>query len=126
MFLSNSGEVLSAVPVSTNPPDGATGVPIYYQISVRFNEAANPSTISFNLSPAVSGTVSYEECEILRYDYDNPNLYFTEYCSRLVFTPSADLSVNTTYTATLSGSVNYTWNFTTGDSGATDTFSRTS
>jgi len=117
---------LSVTTISTNPPDGATDVPLYLQISIEFDQAVDASTITLSFNPPLSGSMNYEECDILRYDYSNPGLYFTEPCYRLVFTPDTDLLPNTTYTATVSGgglTSPYTWTFTTGSLSATGEFS---
>jgi Ice-binding-like/Bacterial Ig-like domain len=101
------------VVIFTIPTNGATGVPINQSISATFSEAMNPSTISgttFTLSGpgnvAVTGTVTYIPAG-----------------SVATFTPTANLALSTTYTATittgatnLAGTAvasNYTWSFTT-------------
>ena len=93
---------------STSPASGATGVAVDTVVTATFSEAMDDSTIttsSFTLD-GVSGSVTY-----------NSGTYTA------TFTPSANLSYNTTYTATLSTAVTdvvgnplasvYSWNFTT-------------
>jgi stringent starvation protein B len=94
--------------VSTSPAADATGVAISTTVSVTFSEAMNASTIttsSFTVG-GVSGSVSY-----------NSGTYMA------TFTPSANLSYSTTYTANLSTAITdaagnplasaYSWSFTT-------------
>jgi len=94
--------------VSTSPANGATGVAISTAVSATFSEAMNASTIttgSFTVG-GVSGNVSY-----------NSGTYTA------TFTPSANLSYGTTYTANLSTAITdaagnplaaaYSWSFTT-------------
>jgi len=94
--------------VSTSPAADATGVAINAAVSATFNEAMNAATIttgSFTLD-GISGSVSYDS-----------GTYTA------TFTPSANLSYNTTYTATLSTAITdtsgnplaaeYPWSFTT-------------
>ena len=97
--------------ISTVPVNGATAVPLSQAVSATFNEAMNCVTLTaatFTLTgpgtTAVAGTVS---------------------CAGTVatLTPSAQLTVNTLYTATISTGAkdpagtplagNYTWTFTT-------------
>ena len=91
--------------------NGSTGVPINTGIAATFTEAMDPLTITTatftfkNGSTNVSGTVTYS-------------------LVTAVFTPASNLSVNTTYTATittgakdLAGNAlasNYVWSWTTG------------
>ncbi|WP_041726160.1 Ig-like domain-containing protein [Caldisericum exile] len=99
--------------LSTNPVDGATGVAVDTTISATFDKDIDTSTLttsSFTLKDSsnnsVSGTVSYDSSS-----------------KTATFTPSSNLSSNTTYTATLSGSIkdtsgnlmgaDYSWSFTT-------------
>ena len=94
--------------VSVSPEADATGVAISTAVSATFNEAMNELTIttgSFTLD-GVSGSVSYDS-----------GTYTA------TFTPSGDLSYDTTYTATLSTAITdaagnplasaYSWSFTT-------------
>jgi hypothetical protein len=96
--------------ISTDPPDGATGIPIGTPISVTFSEAMDASSIvpaAFILAGAggnVSCTASYSG-------------------AKATFTPASSLADNTTYTATVTTAVkdvagnrmagNRTWTFTT-------------
>jgi O-glycosyl hydrolase len=96
-----------------SPANGATGVAIGSAVTASFNIGANASTITtstFTLSAqgggAVAGTVSVAGGGL-----------------SATFTPNASLAYSTTYTATLTTSVqstagtalasNYTWSFTT-------------
>jgi hypothetical protein len=94
--------------VSVSPEDEATGVAVDTVVTATFSEAMDDSTIttsSFTLD-SVAGSVSY--------DSDT----FTA-----TFTPSASLTADTTYTATLSTAitdvagnslaVEYSWSFST-------------
>jgi len=115
-----SGDSVSVVGVDTTPPTvsstspaaDATGVAVDTMVSVTFSEAMDSSTIttgSFTLrrgTTPVSGSVSY-----------NSGAYTA------TFTPTANLSYSTTYTATLSTAITdaagnplastYSWSFTT-------------
>jgi hypothetical protein len=97
-----------------DPASGATGVALDTVVTATFSEAMNASTITtsnFTLkigSTPVSGSVSY-----------NAGTYTA------TFTPSADLTDDTIYTASISTAVTdvagnglgatSTWNFTTGE-----------
>lgn len=100
--------------ISTNPVNGATGVPINRSIAATFSEAMNPATISattFTLTApggvAVLGTVAYAVSG-----------------SAALFTPTAPLAANTLFTATITTGAqdlagnplasNFVWTFTTG------------
>ena len=95
----------------TIPANAATGVPINQAVSAIFSKPMDPSTISttsFTLTQggnSIPGAVTYIG-------------------TSAVFTPTAHLSFNTTYTATITTGAkdlegnaltsNYAWNFTTG------------
>jgi len=97
---------------STSPVASATGVAVTTTVTATFSETMAASTItttSFTLKAGtapVSGSVSY-----------NSDTYTA------TFTPSANLAIGTTYTATLSTTITdaagnplasaYSWNFTT-------------
>ena len=97
--------------ISTSPIDTASGISLSRQIDATFNEAMNPSTINtstFTLkqgTTVISGSVSYTG-------------------STATFSPSASLTANTNYTATISTGAEdpagnallkeYVWSFTTG------------
>ncbi len=103
---------------STNPPDGATSVGINSAITATFSESMNASTVGAAFtstgpgSNSVAGTV----------DYDAPS-------NTATFTPTGNLAINTSYTATISTDAqdlagnaladDFVWSFTTG--GAPDT-----
>jgi len=98
--------------VSVLPASGATGVAVNTVVTATFSEAMSASTITtsnFTLKAGttpVSGSVAY-----------NSSTYTA------TFTPSANLTPNTTYTATLSTAITdaagnplasaYSWSFTT-------------
>jgi hypothetical protein len=96
--------------VSTKPAAGASGVDLNTKIQATFSAAMDPSSITdltFTVEPGVTGSV----------DYDATSKTAT-------FTPSAKLTANKSYTATIKGGVkdaagnalasDYTWKFTTG------------
>ncbi|MBK9728845.1 MAG: Ig-like domain-containing protein [Saprospiraceae bacterium] len=101
---------LCPIVISTNPTDGATGVPLNQIITVTFNKEMNPATIDLNsltiigISP-VGGTISYSGLTA-------------------TFTPGSLLQENTTYTGRVTRAVkdtvgnalqvDYVWTFTTG------------
>ena len=95
--------------VSTNPIDGATGVPVNSTIVTTFSEAMDASTINdstFTMSNGATGMVSYDDTT-----------------QTATFTPSANLNYATTYTATIIKDVkdlagnpiasDFVWSFTT-------------
>jgi hypothetical protein len=106
-------EITSVCPVvvSTQPVNGATNVPVGQIVTATFNGKVNPATVttsSFLLSNGtapVAGTVTYMG-------------------QTASFTPSAPLTLNTTYTATIKTTVkdmmgnalqkDYIWTFSTG------------
>jgi hypothetical protein len=98
---------------STNPANGATGVPINHAVSATFSKAMDPTTISattFTLTgpgaTPVSGAVTYAAVG-----------------NTATFTPTSTLAPNTTFTATITTGVrdiagnalasNFVWSFTT-------------
>jgi methionine-rich copper-binding protein CopC len=111
------GQPSPAIPpflISTNPANGATGVPFNQKITATFSEAMDPATIStatFTLmqgTTPVAGTVTYSG-------------------TTATFTPTSNLLPNTTYTASVTsgakdlygealvnGVVPNPWSFTTG------------
>ena len=103
-----AGPVTPAV-TSETPASGATNVAVSTAPTATFNEAVQPSTISFTLEnssgSSVAGSVSY-----------NSTTNVT------TFTPTSALADNTTYTATVSGAEStsgvsmtapFSWSFTT-------------
>ena len=106
-------EVVGVCPIviSTNPVDGASGVPLSQIVKATFNEEMNPLTInqsSFTISVAgtpIAGTVTYSG-------------------KIATFTPASRLAVNTLYTGRITTEVkdvdgnalqtDYVWTFTTG------------
>ncbi|MDB5201334.1 MAG: hypothetical protein JWQ27_743 [Ferruginibacter sp.] len=108
---SASADITAPVIISTDPANGVVGVVLNKRISANFSKLMNPATInnaSFLLKQgtnAIAGVVSYSG-------------------TTAVFTPSANLTINTVYTATITTAVkdlsgnalvaDYTWTFTTG------------
>jgi hypothetical protein len=99
--------------ISTVPTNGATGVPINQALSAAFSEAMTPSTISastFTLKATAGGSVTGA-------------VTYTAAGSIATFTPAANLTPSTSYTATitmdaqdLAGNAlatDYEWTFTT-------------
>lgn len=109
---SASTDVMAPTVTLVNPLDAATGVATNAAIKATFSEAMDPLTVkgaNFTLSSAggsVAGTVSVNPLNTIA-----------------TFTPSANLAVNTTYTATVTTGVTdqagnplaavKAWNFTT-------------
>ncbi len=108
-------EILGVCPVvvSTNPDNLRTGVPLNQVITVTFNGAMNPATITTSAITlqgpgATPGTISYSGLTAS-------------------FTPSSPLKPNTTYTGRVNTTVkdvtgnalqtDYVWTFTTGAEG---------
>ena len=111
-LFNTSGGVDATAPTltSTDPANGATGVPLNKRVSVTFSEPMDPLSISMTVNQgatAVPGTVSYTG-------------------NTATFTPMANLAASTLYTATvgagakdLAGNVLVPstlnpWSFTTG------------
>jgi M6 family metalloprotease-like protein len=105
------GGATNPVVTQTTPASGATGVAVATAITATFSKDMNASTITtstFYLNNGVTGTVSYNTGT-----------------KTATFTPSADLALNTTYTATITNgvkdtgghplTVNKSWSFTTND-----------
>ncbi|MEO6253190.1 MAG: Ig-like domain-containing protein, partial [Ferruginibacter sp.] len=106
----STGSTLSPVVISTDPANNATGVPLNKTVTATFNMPMNPLTINtttFKLmqgATAVAGIVTYSG-------------------NTASFTPTAPLTLNTLYTATIttgakntvgtSLAANYVWSFTT-------------
>ena len=90
------------------PNDGATDVPVTATISATFSKAMNTTSVegAFSIVPTIAGTFSWTDGD-----------------TKMIFTPSADLAYNTTYTATISTTAkdleenhlesDYIWSFTT-------------
>jgi ice-binding like protein/Big-like domain-containing protein len=99
---------------STIPANGATGVPLNQAISATFSEPMNPATITTTTftvngpgATAVAGAVTYVAAS-----------------NTAIFTPAANLTANTVYTATITTgamsaggdalAANFVWTFKTG------------
>ena len=108
---SASGDVTAPTVTAISPPDGAASVALGTEISATFSEAMNVASINtttFTLmkgSTSVAGTVTYAG-------------------NKYVFTPTASLQANSTYTAKIDASAKdlngnllsggaYSWSFTT-------------
>ena len=116
VFTTSVGADTTAPTVSsTSPANGATGVGVSAPVTVRFSEMVDPTTVSSATvtlqgpGGAVAATVSYASAT-----------------STASLTPSAQLALNTTYTATVKGGASgvkdlagnalgadVTWSFTT-------------
>ncbi|MBI5764730.1 MAG: Ig-like domain-containing protein [Planctomycetes bacterium] len=100
--------------VSTNPTDMATGVPLNKKITATFSEAMDSSTIS-----AASLTVVGPGAAPISGD-----VTYAAVGTTATFTPVSNLTVNTTYTVTITTAardlagnalaLNIVWTFTTG------------
>ncbi len=110
-FATGTSTCVSATPIVTGvtPLAGTAGVCTNLPLTATFNIAMNPATINtntFTLAPATLGTVTLDGTQKVA-----------------TFTPTANLAVGTTYTATITtgaqstGNValaaNYVWSFTT-------------
>lgn len=110
-FTTGTGtDTIAPTVLSTVPADGATGVAVTTVVAATFDEAIDPVTVdntSFFVNDGagnVDGTITFVD-------------------NTATFTPSADLAVNTVYTATLTTDVtdasgnpladNVVWSFTT-------------
>ncbi len=113
--------------LSTNPVNLAVDVPIDQVVTVTFNEKMNPATISQaafsmtspdttgNKKTALSKTTTIVTAGNVAYNNSNYTMSFT---------PNNNLTINTTYTVTVSSSIkdlmgnalqaNYVWTFSTG------------
>jgi uncharacterized repeat protein (TIGR01451 family) len=107
----NGADTLPPLILETTPNDGAADVDVGVTIEAVFNEDMDETTVTadvFTLIPSVPGVFGYN---------DGTNT--------LTFDPDTDLTLNTTYTATIAGSVtdqvgnlmgdDYSWSFTTGE-----------
>ncbi|MDN3688536.1 Ig-like domain-containing protein [Cyclobacterium jeungdonense] len=126
-------EVLGICPEveSTNPDKDAVGIQLNNEISVTFNEAMNPASISpgvfslkvVNASASGRMAIASEAPEEI-----TGELTFEEETNKMSFKPDVDLLPNTTYTGRVEPVVAdkmgnvlqaaYEWNFTTGVSPA--------
>jgi hypothetical protein len=117
-FTTEAGDITPPIVLSVTPVNGATGVSVNTTVTANINEAINASTVTgstFQLRDAgsnlVSATVSTSS-------------------NQITLTPTAALTVSTTYTVTIVGGAsgvkdlagnalvnNYSWSFTTAPSG---------
>ncbi|KAF0219003.1 MAG: type IV pilus assembly protein [Geobacteraceae bacterium] len=110
-----SGDTTPPTVTFTDPVSGATNVPINSIITATFSEPMDAATITsatFTLNGGVTGAVTYNAAS-----------------NEAVFTPSVNLSSNTTYTATITTGVKdlagnamaqtKTWSFTTANTDTT-------
>ncbi|SDS52762.1 Ig-like domain-containing protein [Pseudarthrobacter equi] len=106
-----NGSSSATVPTvsSTSPAAGATNVATASPVKATYDRAVDPSTVTFNVRDAsnagVPGTLTYDSLT-----------------NTSVFTPTASLGYNTTFTATVSGAKGsngqamaapFSWSFTT-------------
>lgn len=110
--------------ISTNPANAANNVPLNQVITVTFNEAMNPLTITpsaFALSSPSGARIANPS----RTASDIPGtLVYNDASHSMVFTPNVELKPNATYTGTVATSVKdlagnslqvaYVWTFSTG------------
>ena len=106
-FTTGQLDTIQPTVVSTNPKNGAVGVPTNSAVSITFSKGLNPTTLTFTLKQgnnSIPGTITYDPT-------------FTV----VTFTPGINLSSNTPYTASVSGwgldgysPVSTTYTFTTG------------
>ncbi|HMJ48648.1 MAG TPA: Ig-like domain-containing protein, partial [Ferruginibacter sp.] len=105
-----SPDINAPVVISTDPVNGDANVVLNKKISATFSKVMNPTSINgsfllYDGTTAINGTISYTGVTA-------------------VFSPSANLSANTIYTATITTNAkdlagnamaaNYIWTFTTG------------
>ena len=103
---------------STNPADVATGVCVNQPVSATFSEAMNASTIT---------TATFSVVDVLTTTAVDGSVTLSAARNIATFTPTADLTADTVYTATISGGANgakdvagnalstgEAWTFTTG------------
>jgi hypothetical protein len=111
LFSFSTGATLRPLVISTSPLPNETGVVLNKVVSANFNMPMDPATIStstFTLNQGITtitGVVTYSG-------------------NTALFTPNANLTANTVYTATITTGAknmagvalasNYVWNFTTG------------
>ena len=99
--------------ISTNPVNGATGVPVNQILSATFSKTMNPTTLNastFMLAASGGGSIA-------------GTITYTAAGSVATFTPNAPLAYGTLYAATITTgatdstadplAANYTWSFTT-------------
>jgi len=107
----STGSVLAPVVLSTDPDSGAINVVLNKVIKVTFSQVIDPLTITSESFTLRNGTSLIAG----DFTFDGAIVYFT---------PLAELSSSTTYTATITTAVtnlegvalanNYVWNFSTG------------
>ncbi len=107
----STGATLSPVVISTDPANTATGVPLNKTITATFNMAMDPLTINATTVKLMQGTTAV--AGVVTYSGNTAS-----------FTPTAPLTLNTLYTATITTgaknsagtalAANYVWSFTTG------------
>ena len=107
----NTADIIPPTVIATDPTNGATSVLLNKKITATFSEAMNPITINITTfllkqgATSITGTVTYSGVTAM-------------------FSPSANLAINTLYTATITTGVkdlagnsmlvDYVWSFTTG------------
>jgi hypothetical protein len=107
--------------ISTNPANAAINVPLNQVITVTFNEAMNPLTIT----PSAFALASPSGARLSKTQSDIPGtLVYNDASHSMVFTPNVPLKTDATYTGTVATSVKdvagnslqvaYVWSFSTG------------
>lgn len=114
-------EIIGVCPLveSTNPTNMATAVPLDQIITVTFNEAMNPATITPDVFELQDGNPTARKLSEI-----TGTLSYDAATATMSFKPSDNLEVNTTYTATVIATVkdmmgnalqeDYIWTFSTG------------
>ncbi len=107
----STGATLSPVVITTDPLNNATGVPLNKTITATFNMPMDPLTINATTFTVKQGTTTVAGVVT----YSGTTAFFT---------PTLPLTLNTLYTATITGGAkntagtplagNYVWAFTTG------------
>lgn len=109
----STGNTIIPIVLSTDPVNGANNVPLNKIISATFSQIMNPATVTPTSFRVSNGTANIAGV-------------FTFSGTKVIFTPSAQLTANTNYTATITTAVknangvgmttDYVWTFTTGTS----------
>jgi len=119
----SSSDVLGPTVVSVSPVSGATAVSTSTVVSVIFNEALDPSTLTdstFTLSStssAVTGTATYSVSTKTAYFTPSSPLDYNTTYTALLINGITDLAGNPLYsTLQLEFGIQYTWSFSTENS----------
>lgn len=98
--VSEASPALQANISSVSPAQNSKSVSLVTDISVNLDAKIDPARVSLSISPAVA--------------YAKPTINGFV----LTFAQQESLRPNTSYTLSLSGTINYSWSFTTGAGGA--------